>query len=136
MPSKVNTAKSEPKTKEIEDSVEEIEDSVELVESKADETKKAESTTKRRPIVPTATVLRIYNQCGLDDDDYNTFIRKLMNAGKYKTKAQAQERVRRVEGLLKSKYGAELKRLPGSKRLPKTADDLVKAFGGAVKVEA
>jgi len=113
MPSKVNTAKSEPKTKEV-----------------------TESSTKRRAIVPTATVLRIYNQCGLDGDDYNTFIRKLMSAGKYKTKAQAQERVRRVEGLLKSKYGAELKRLPGSKRLPKTADDLVKAFGGAVKVEA
>jgi len=129
MPSKVNTAKSEPKTKEIEDSVE-------SVEAKADETKKAEPTTKRRPIVPTATVLRIYNQCGADGEDYNTFVRKLMVAGRYKTRAQAQERVRRAEHLLKSKYQLELKRLPGSKRLPKTADDLLKAFGGALKVQA
>jgi len=88
----------------------------------------------RRAIVPTATVLRIYNQCGIDGEDYNTFLRKLMTVGKYKTRAQAQERVRRAENLLHSKYGFELQRLPGSKRLPKTGDELLLAFGSAVKM--
>ena len=65
----------------------------------------------RRTYVPTGAVLRIYNDCMLNEEDYNTFIRKLMIAGKYKSKAQAQERFRSAQNELWTHYGYEVREL-------------------------
>lgn len=97
---------------------------------------KAKTLTKkktRRPHVPTALVLELYQECHKDNRTFKDFVSDLERLGRYPNARIAKARWARARAFVQAKYGVKVVDLRAAPQMPTTTRSLMATFSSILE---